>query len=196
MVACIKTYGELWMGRRKSISDDAVLAAAELAMAQYGPGRFTLAIVAAVAGLSPATLMQRFGDKRGLILRVLRRSNDMLARDCEEVGGVPSFAAVLDLVCGWAEGLGDGAHFSEQMQWLAEDTRDGAFQEIARARFRLMRAAIAARLPETVLPRDTAIALIEAQWHGVLVRWGVDRDGDLQHSLRHQLEPLMDLLKK
>ncbi|MCA1563440.1 MAG: TetR/AcrR family transcriptional regulator, partial [Acidobacteria bacterium] len=37
-------------------------------MARLGPVRLTLADVAREIGLSPATLVQRFGSKRGLLL--------------------------------------------------------------------------------------------------------------------------------
>ena len=37
-------------------------------MSRLGPARLTLAEVAKEAGLSPATLVQRFGSKRGLML--------------------------------------------------------------------------------------------------------------------------------
>lgn len=184
------------MGRRKSKSDDAVLAAAERVMMQYGPVRFTLALAAEAAELSPATLMQRFGDKRGLILAVLQRSNDLFVAANSHENGPRNMQAVLDLLCGWVVGFEGGKNFSEQMQWLAEDTRNVDFQRIAQARFRLMRAAIELKLPETVLPRQEAARLIEAQWHGILVRWGIDREGDLTHSLRTQLEPLLGLLEQ
>jgi AcrR family transcriptional regulator len=37
-------------------------------MGRLGPSRFTLAAVAKAVGLAPATLVQRFGSKRGLLL--------------------------------------------------------------------------------------------------------------------------------
>lgn len=160
----------------------------------YGPARFTLSVAADATGLSPATLMQRFGSKRELILAVLRRSNDLLGEAIAAEKPQISLASIVDMLCDWTSALGED-NFSEQMQWLVEDTRDGAFQELAQERFRLMRAAISARLPETTMPENEAVQLIEAQWHGILMRWGVDRDGDLQHSLRSQLKPLMSLLE-
>ena len=54
--------------RPRSVTDQDILTATYRAMARLGPVRFTLAEVAREAGLSAATLVQRFGSKRGLLL--------------------------------------------------------------------------------------------------------------------------------
>jgi AcrR family transcriptional regulator len=56
------------MPRPRTVTDEHILGAAHRAMARLGPGRLTLADIAKEAGLSPATLIQRFGSKRGLML--------------------------------------------------------------------------------------------------------------------------------
>ena len=56
--------------RPRAASDADILDATARAMARLGPARLTLADVAREAGLSPATLVQRFGSKRGLLLAV------------------------------------------------------------------------------------------------------------------------------
>jgi AcrR family transcriptional regulator len=55
-------------GRPRTISDDEILAATARAISRVGPRRLTLAAVAAESNLAPATLVQRFGSKRGLLL--------------------------------------------------------------------------------------------------------------------------------
>ena len=54
--------------RPRTVTDEAILHATHRAMSRLGPTRLTLAEVAKDAGLSPATLVQRFGSKRGLLL--------------------------------------------------------------------------------------------------------------------------------
>jgi AcrR family transcriptional regulator len=54
--------------RPRTVADADILFAAQRAMARLGPTRLTLAAVAKEAGLSAATLVQRFGSKRGLML--------------------------------------------------------------------------------------------------------------------------------
>ena len=53
--------------RPRTATDAALLEAASRVVARLGPN-LTLADVAAEAGVSPATLVQRFGSKRGLLL--------------------------------------------------------------------------------------------------------------------------------
>src|SRR5215218_7030471 len=54
--------------RPRTVPDEDILAATGRIIGRLGPSRFTLADVAREVGLSPATLVQRFGSKRGLML--------------------------------------------------------------------------------------------------------------------------------
>src|SRR5580704_9286232 len=78
------------MARRKIISDEAVLSAAAKVMFAKGPSEFTLADVAEAAGIAPATLVQRFGDKHGLVVAAVAQDNvafeDFLAGLPREIG--------------------------------------------------------------------------------------------------------------
>src|ERR1700754_5183738 len=56
--------------RPRTVDDHALLAAAARSMGRHGPTELTLAAVAAEAGVSAATLVQRFGSKHGLIREV------------------------------------------------------------------------------------------------------------------------------
>src|SRR5258708_35209745 len=62
------------MSRVKVTPDADVLTATIRVISRVGPTRLTLADVAADAGLAPATLLQRFGSKRGLLLAVAEQS--------------------------------------------------------------------------------------------------------------------------
>jgi AcrR family transcriptional regulator len=54
--------------RPRTIADEQILEAAVKVIGRVGPGNLTLADVGKEAGLSAATLVQRFGSKRGLLL--------------------------------------------------------------------------------------------------------------------------------
>jgi AcrR family transcriptional regulator len=54
--------------RQRTIADEAIIEAAAKVIGRVGPGKLTLADVGKEAGLSAATLVQRFGSKRGLLL--------------------------------------------------------------------------------------------------------------------------------
>ena len=72
------------MPRKKLLSDADVLAAAGRVFTRVGPSRFTLADVAEEAGLSPATLVQRFGSKRALMLAFAEHAASEARRPFEE----------------------------------------------------------------------------------------------------------------
>jgi AcrR family transcriptional regulator len=54
--------------RPRTIADEKIIEAAAKVIGRVGPGNLTLADVGKEAGLSAATLVQRFGSKRGLLL--------------------------------------------------------------------------------------------------------------------------------
>src|SRR5215470_2499334 len=56
--------------RRRKVSDEQVYAAAHRAMTRQGPHELTLAHIADEAGLTPGLLVQRFGSKRALLLKL------------------------------------------------------------------------------------------------------------------------------
>src|SRR5438046_6540658 len=68
---------------------------------------------------------------------------------------------------------------ADQLLWLRQDMRDPDLNRLARARFDLLRQAIAARTPPLPVDAETAARLLEAQWQGALNQWGIYRQGSL-----------------
>jgi AcrR family transcriptional regulator len=62
--------------RPRSVSDASILEATARMISRVGPVRLTLADVGEEVGLAPATLLQRFGSKRGLLLALVEQSVD------------------------------------------------------------------------------------------------------------------------
>ena len=60
--------------RQRTVSDEDILAATARVVGRIGSGEMTLADVGKEAGLSPATLLQRFGSKRSLLLALAETS--------------------------------------------------------------------------------------------------------------------------
>src|ERR1700753_3871781 len=112
------------MPRKKTISDADVLAAATRAMYARGPADFTLARVAKAAGIAPATLIQRFGDKHGLIVAAVTHDNALFAEALAKLPKGKGADAVLGvfrvLMSGNDEDIGDVADdsFGEGLLWL------------------------------------------------------------------------------
>ena len=166
------------MARRKTISDQTVLDVSLRVMTTKGP-EFTLADIAAAAGIAPATLVQRFGDKRRLIVAAFAQDNDAFAR---ALAGLPVGSgadAVIGVFRLMTPGTEDVGAFADQLLWLRQDMRDPDLNRLARERFRLLREAIAARLPPMAIAPPAAARLVEAQWQGALNQWGIAPEGRL-----------------
>ncbi|WP_424812937.1 TetR/AcrR family transcriptional regulator [Roseococcus sp. YIM B11640] len=143
------------MPRPKTISDEDVLAAALEVLAEKGAD-FTLSDLALQIGLARATLIQRFGDRDAIILRIATYEAEVtrnwLAGLPVEVGwdGVWRF---LEAIVG---GMGDGEGFSARVTLAALEARHAGLRELAYQRYALVQDAIAARLPD--VPERARIA--------------------------------------
>lgn len=173
------------MARKKVISDDEVLDAALPVMVREGPAGFTLAKLAAETGIAPATLIQRFDDKKTLILRVFARDNERFAAWIAAQPTGRGVAHVLALFSP-ADMYGE-EDFADHLLWLREDFRDPALNKLSRTRFRLLRKAIAERMPKMRVSAEAAALLLEAQWQGALNQWGFFREGRLSDYVLRSL---------
>ena len=182
------------MARRKTISDEDVLDAAAKVMFSVGPS-FTLAEVARAAGIAPATLVQRFGDKHGLTVAAIARDNAAFETSLAGMPAGRGAGAVIAIFAAMFDGPDtDADHFADQLLWLRQDMRDPDLNRLARERFTALRAAVAARLPPLPIAADEAARLVEAQWQGALLQWGVEREGRLSAFVTAQLEVWFRLL--
>jgi AcrR family transcriptional regulator len=191
------------VARPRTIGDDAVLDAAAALIGRVGPAKLTLAHVAGEIGLSPATLVQRFGSKRGLLLAVARRPLDFgavfgAARAAEPtaLGAVAAGLAALTAPVRTPEALANSLAF------LQLDLADEEFHAEALAHFAAMRAHVEAVLREAVeageLRGADPAALAETlvtTYNGALITWAVLRDGPLEDWLWRQVEAVLRPLR-
>jgi AcrR family transcriptional regulator len=133
------------MPRPKTRTNDEILEATHRVILERGPHGLTLAHVAEAVGLSPATLLQRFESKQGLILAFARwsaaRTGALVERD--GAGGLSSIRAAL---LRFAEELDDRDRFANSMALLFEDVRDPELRAIAGGHAEAREKAIAAGL--------------------------------------------------
>jgi AcrR family transcriptional regulator len=192
------------MGRRKVTPDADVLTATMRVVNRVGPGRLTLADVAAEAGLAPATLLQRFGSKRGLLLAVAEQSmagvDECFAR-VRSAHRSPLAAVIASLeemthMCDTPEALANNLAF------LEIDLTDPDFHRLALAHSRVMLAGYGALLDEAVtageLVRcDTArlARALSAMAGGSMLNWAILREGTVTQWLREDIETLLGPLR-
>lgn len=175
------------MPRRKSISDEEILDRALPVMAAAGPAGFTLADIAKVAGVAPATLLQRFGDKQTLIARAFARDNERFVPWLESLPDGVGADVVVRIYSEATKLFGDSPSLADHLLWLREDIRDPALNRLARRRFRLFRAVIVRRLPPLPIPPHRAARLLDAQYHGAVVQWALEPRGKLADFVTRSL---------
>ncbi|HLK24209.1 MAG TPA: helix-turn-helix domain-containing protein [Caulobacteraceae bacterium] len=184
------------MARRKTISDEDVLAAAARVMFARGPTEFTLADVAAEAGIAPATLVQRFGDKRGLVVAAIAQDNAAFASNMRALPPARGPEAVIDVFRQMFPEVGESNadYFADQLLWLRQDMRDPDLNRLARERFAVLREVVAARMPDTPIEETLAAQLVEAQWQGALLQWGLEPEGRLADFVARSLQAWFNLI--
>jgi AcrR family transcriptional regulator len=186
--------------RPRETSDAEILAAAARVMQSRSPVELTLADVAKEAGVHPATIIQRFGTKRELLLAnckawtadvagqfaVARAKYRLPLRTLIEMfAECSSFAATPESM-------------ANALAYLQIDLTDPEFHAVLLTQYattrdetkKLLDDAVAARELE---PCDTAdlARLVQQVNGGAMLDWAVYRKGSLSAWIRHSLESLL-----
>jgi AcrR family transcriptional regulator len=194
------------VARPRTTSDEAILRAAARELGRLGPGRLTLAAVAAEAGLAPATIVQRFGSKRGLLLALARHAGPGVRRFFEDAREAASdrAGAPLEILHAALGAMAATVHTPEEMAnslaFLQLDLADPEFREPAAVHFHTVREEITALLREAsgtggLAPGTDTAALarsVHVTYNGVLIVWAMTGEGGtLQEALRTDLDRLL-----
>jgi AcrR family transcriptional regulator len=183
--------------RPKTIDDGAVLAAAVELIGRSGPDGLTLAALAQEVGLAPATLVQRFGSKRGLLLAIARQG----ASDAGPPPGAERpLAALVDWLVGRTRPVASPDALANHLAFLQIDLADPEFLELARGGARALRRELRTLLERALAAGELrpgtdakllAIAL-ETAYNGALVTWAIHREGRLDRWMRARLEATLE----
>ena len=188
------------MSRRKVTPDTDVLSATFRVISRVGPGRLTLADVAKEAGLAPATLLPRFGSKRGLLLAVAGQGMAGVDECFARIR-----AAHRSPIAALTASLEEMAHMCETPEAMANslafleiDLTDPDFHRLALANSRATMAGYRALLDEAVtagelVPCDTArlVRALTAMSSGSMLSWAIMREGTVIQWLRDDIETLL-----
>jgi AcrR family transcriptional regulator len=187
--------------RPRTVSDGQILDAAGRVIGALGPARFTLADVAAEVGLSPATLVQRFGSKRGLMLALAESSVAFVDACFAEIRA--THRSPLDALCTaaahMANMVGSPEEMANHLAFLQIDLSDPDFHGLALASHRGMVAGYRTLLDEAIAagelaPCDSArlARAVAAISGGSLIAWAIVREGEGGAFVREDLETLLD----
>ncbi len=187
--------------RPRKASDDEVFAAAARVMQRLGPNELTLAHIAEEAGLTAGALVQRFGSKRDLMLRLMEQvaggTGEMFAglRRAHR-SPLATIRAYAECMAGMAE---TPEAFMRNLSYLQIDLTDPALRaHLARSAKatreemqKLIREAVAAKeLAASVNPRQLA-RTIEAVIAGSMLSWAHYQEGSCAKWVRDDLNAVL-----
>ena len=185
------------MARPRTLPDADVLAAAARVVGRRGPAGLTLAAVGAECGLSAATVVQRFGSKRGLLLALSAHGRDDVAAlfaAARERQPSPR-AAIVAALCALCASITTREQLANQLAFLQLDLVDADLQRLALDHAQAMRRELAALVADAVAAgeltaRDpeTAAHALHVTYNGSLLTWAIDPRGPLEQRLRADLE--------
>jgi AcrR family transcriptional regulator len=186
--------------RPRTVSDEEILGATARTISRLGPVRMTLADVGKEIGLSPATLLQRFGSKRALLLALARLGTESVdfcftaarARHDSPLQALLHAATEMTRHMSTPEELANGLAF------LQIDLSDAEFHGMALESSRRVIAGYRALLEDAVKARelepcDTAALAraVEALSGGSLIGWAIHRRGNAERWVRDDLLTLL-----
>lgn len=190
------------MSRPRRFPDSTVLNAASVVVARMGPERFTLADVGKEVGLSAATLVQRFGSKRLLMLALLEQTVGLV--DERFNAAIENNESPLDALYGAAIGRADQtdgpASLSNRFAFLMLEMGDPDFHALAVESTRkaivgykmmLDKAIEAGELTDGYLDTQQLAETIHAMTLGSLMLWAIRRDGTPKPRTTRDLDTLL-----
>lgn len=187
--------------RPRKVSDEQVYAAAHAVINRLGPTEWTLAAVAAEAGVTAGALVQRFGSKRALMISLTEQlaahTGDMFEALRAQQG------SPLATIRFWAECMADMAStpgtFAHHLAYLQRDLLDPELHRNVREQARQTRAEFRRLLDEGVeagelLPRtnrEELARLVEMTISGSLMTYALYLEGDAADWIVKDLTALL-----
>jgi len=185
--------------RPRATSDADLLAATYRIVSRRGPN-LTLADVAKEAGVSPATLVQRFGSKRGLLLALASSGAAGLPEEFARIRArsrspLAAVVGVGDCMAAMAE---SPQTLANSLAFLQMDLVDPEFHKHALAHSRSMCAEITKLLDEAVAAGELhrcdtrrLARAIQALIGGSMLQWAIDRDTTVLERVGDDLDSLL-----
>ncbi len=186
--------------RPRTVSDDEILAATARAMSRVPPTRFTLAEVAREVGLAPATLVQRFGSKRGLLLALSAQSAGSMDASFEMVrhAHASPLEALLTAATEMARFSPTPEELANSIAYLHIDLSDAEFHTHILESSRAMQRGYRTLLDDAIEARELVqcdterlARAVEAVAAGSLIGWAIHRKGKAEAWVRKDLETLL-----
>jgi AcrR family transcriptional regulator len=196
-----RSLGHLKMSPRpRETSDAEILAALARVMQRRSPVELTLADVAKEAGVVPATIIQRFGTKRELLLANCKAwtadvSGQFAAARAKYVSPLRTLVELFVEFSGFAATPESMANF---LAYLQIDLSDPEFRAVLLLQFMTMREETKKLLDDAIDARELKTCdsaelarLVQQVNSGAMLDWAVYRKGPLGAWIRRALEALL-----
>lgn len=186
--------------RPRSASNDDILDGVMRAIARVGPARLALTDVAEETGLAPATLIQRFGSKRGMLLAALGRGVADAGRRVSEIRAQqPSpVAALVAVATDVARQGSTPAAVANHLAFLQGELDDPEVHRLALDRSRRVVAGYRGLIGEAVAAGELVGAdpgrlarSVHAAVSGSLGEWAVHREGAVARWVQDDVEAVL-----
>lgn len=186
------------MARPRKATDEQIFAAAYRVMQRVPPPDFTLGAIAEEAGVTAGLLVQRFGSKRGLMVRLAELSAEASVGFIE--GLRERYESPLGALRAYADCMADLAAspevFARNLAYLVDDLRDPDLRRHLEAQARRTRNALAKILTDAVVrgeltKRTNAKHLartVETIIGGSMLTWATYREGAAVRWMRKDLD--------
>jgi AcrR family transcriptional regulator len=193
-------YSPLMSPRPRGKPDSELLAGAARVIERVGPHRLTLAEVGRETGLAPATLLQRFGSKRGLLLAIVGQGASGVHEEFARIRAM--YRSPLRVLQGVARCMARMAKTPEalanHLAFLEMDLADRDFHRLALAHARQFQLEIRALLEEAVragelckCPAAKLATAVHAMIGGSLLGWAIYREGKADAWILRDLNVLL-----
>lgn len=186
--------------RPRQNTDLEILQAAFRAIARLGPAKLTLAAVAHEADVSPASLVQRFGSKRALLLAAAADAagghvyifEGLRTKHRSPRAALLGLAACMCLLGNTAEEV---AH---TLEFLHADLRDPDFRRHSLARSRGLYEGIRGLVKDAIksgelraIDANRLARMVQATLNGSVLQWTIHREGTLEAWVRRDLQMVL-----
>ena len=177
------------MGRSKTVSDTALLDLLLPALQQSGLAGLTFSKASNAAGLSPASLVQRFGTREAMIVAVLSHAWDGLiaATTALDAELPPTPRGAIDLLLRLMPqdeadyAVGDG------LLLLREDIHNPVLRARGAEWGAMLASALGRRLASESNEAHRLGWQMASLWQGALIWWAFTRDGEAGEAIERRL---------
>jgi AcrR family transcriptional regulator len=189
------------VARPRKVSDDDVYAAAYRVMTRVGPADFTLDAIAREVGVTAGALVQRFGSKKALQLKLAEGAAEWTVAFVEQIRAqhkspLAALRAYAECMAGLAE---TPAAYVRNLAYLLEDLSDPDVRATLARQGLATRAQLAALVQSAVdvgelspAAKPTTLArTIEAILGGSMLSWAFYREGSSADWMRKDLDAIL-----